>query len=76
MRYRPNLIWKAHVENKSKVFTWILIQDKILTAENMQMRDWPHQDNCVMCNRPLETPLLALPFGQIGLDPSLDLGAL
>jgi len=22
------------------------------SAENLQLRNWPHQDHCVMCNRP------------------------
>ena len=56
-RFCPDLIWKAHAENKCKVFTWILIQNKILTADNLQLRNCPHQDHCVLCNGPLETAL-------------------
>ena len=26
-------------------------------GSNMQTRDWPHQDNCIVCNGPLETGL-------------------
>lgn len=77
-KYLPYLIWKAHAENKNKVFAWILIQDKILIAANLQMRGWPHHGDCVICNGPLEMSLhlLALPFWQIGLESSLDMGAL
>jgi hypothetical protein len=53
--FHTNIIWKAQVENKCKIFTWILVQDKILTAQNLQKRGWPHQDHCVLCNGPLET---------------------
>jgi hypothetical protein len=31
-------IWKAHAENKCKVFTRILIHEKLLTADNLQKR--------------------------------------
>jgi hypothetical protein len=31
---------------------------KILTADNLQKRDWPHQEHYVLCNGPLETGLL------------------
>jgi hypothetical protein len=44
-------------ENKCKVFAWILIHDKILTADNLQRRGWPHQERCVLCDGPLETGL-------------------
>jgi len=27
-----------HVENRCKIFAWILVQDKILTAQNLQKR--------------------------------------
>jgi hypothetical protein len=42
-RFQPDLIWKAHTENKCKFFAWILVQNKILTADNLQLRNWPHQ---------------------------------
>jgi hypothetical protein len=32
-------IWKAQTENKCKVFTWILIHGKILTANNLQKKE-------------------------------------
>ena len=34
--FRTELIWKAQVENKCKIFAWILVQDKIITAHNLQ----------------------------------------
>ena len=66
-RFRRDQIWKAHAENKCKVFTWILIHEKLLTADNLQKRDWPHQDHCALCNGPLETGLhlcLCCPFAK------------
>jgi hypothetical protein len=37
-KFSRDRIWKAHVENKCKVFTWILIHGKLLTANNLQKR--------------------------------------
>jgi len=67
LHFGTDLIWKAHVENRCKIFAWILVQDKILTAQNLQKRGWPHQQQCVMCNGPLETSLhlcLICPFAK------------
>jgi hypothetical protein len=78
-RFRPDLISKAHAENKYKVFTWILIQNKILTADNLQLRNWPHQDHCMLCNGPLETALhlrLLCPPGHRSLAPCAGVGTL
>jgi hypothetical protein len=66
--FKSHLIWKAQAENKCKVFIWTLVQEKILTAENLQKRGWPHQDHCVLCNGPLETCLhlsLLCPFAKV-----------
>jgi hypothetical protein len=66
-RFWTEQIWRAHAENKCKVFTWILLQEKILTADNLQKRGWPHQEHCALCNGPLETGLhlcLLCPFAK------------
>jgi hypothetical protein len=56
-KFQHDLIWKARTENKCKIHVWILMHDKILTADNLQKRGWPHQEHCVLCNRPLEIGL-------------------
>jgi hypothetical protein len=66
-RFQHELIWKAWAENKCKIHTWIPLHNKILTADNLQKRDRPHQDHCVLCNDPLETGLylsLLCPFAK------------
>jgi hypothetical protein len=66
-KFPRDRIWKAHAENKCKVFTWILIHGKLLTADNLQKRGWPHQEHCVLCNGPLETGLhlcLCCPYAK------------
>jgi len=72
--FHTELIWKAQVENRCKIFAWILVQDKILTAHNLQKRGWPHQQQCVLCNGPLETGLhlcLCCPFAKAVWDQIL-----
>ena len=62
------------MENRCKIFAWILVQDKILTAQNLQRRGWPHQQQCVLCNGPLETGLhlcLCCPFAKAVWDQIL-----
>jgi hypothetical protein len=49
-------IWTAKTEPKIKIFTWILLQYKILTANNLAKRGWPHDPQCKLCNSCLETP--------------------
>jgi hypothetical protein len=49
-------IWTAKTEPKIKIFAWILLQYKILTANNLAKRGWPHDPQCKLCNSGLETP--------------------
>ena len=66
-RHHTKLIWRARAENKCKLFAWILIQNKILTSDNLALRGWPHQNSCVLCNGPMETGMhlcLTCPFAQ------------
>lgn len=32
----------------------MLIQGKILMGDILELRGWPRQDNCIVCNGPLE----------------------
>ena len=46
----------------------ILIQNKILTSDNLALRGWPHQNSCALCSGPLETGLhlcLTCPYAQV-----------
>jgi hypothetical protein len=71
IKYNSNLIWKAHTENTCKLFTWILIQDKILTADNLNLRGWPHQKWTARDRSP---PVPTLPLCPSGLATSCNLG--
>jgi hypothetical protein len=48
-------IWNAKAEQKSKMFVWILLQNKILTADNLAKRSWPHNPACILCDQEFET---------------------
>jgi len=65
--HKTSLIWSAKAENKCKLFAWVLIQNKLLTADNLARRGWPHQPSCSLCNGPMESGLhmcLSCPFAQ------------
>lgn len=54
MTFTP--IWGARAEPKGKTFAWILLQQKILTANNLAKRGWPHDPICKLCNGAPKTP--------------------
>jgi hypothetical protein len=49
-------IWKAKTEPKCKVFAWLLLHQKVLTANNLAKRGWPHDPICKLCRIENETP--------------------
>lgn len=50
-----NNIWRAYAEGKLKFFAWLLVQSKLLTADNLLARSWPCSETCVLCDQELET---------------------
>ena len=48
-------IWRAYAEGKHKFFAWLLVQTKILTADKLEARNWPCEQNCVLCDQERET---------------------
>jgi hypothetical protein len=63
-------IWRAKAEPKCKIFAWILLHRKILTTDNLEIRGWPHDLLCKLCNSAHETPthlaitLIVVQFGH------------
>jgi hypothetical protein len=49
-------IWKARTEGKHRFFAWLLLQSKLLTADNLLARNWPCNPLCPLCDQDLETP--------------------
>ncbi|KAJ4758597.1 RNA-directed DNA polymerase (reverse transcriptase)-related family protein [Rhynchospora pubera] len=49
-------LWKLKAPPKVKIFLWLLLQDRLLTQQNLLVRNWPANDGCPCClARPFET---------------------
>ena len=48
-------IWKCKVPLKIKVFTWLVIHDKILSKENLAKKGWMGSIGCVFCGCAVES---------------------
>lgn len=49
-------IWSAAAPSKVKIFTFLLLKDRILTRDGLQRRGINCEEHCVLCDeRPLET---------------------
>jgi hypothetical protein len=49
------LIWKQWAPSKCKHCAWLLLQNRIWTADWLQIRQWPNKYFCQLCYRNLET---------------------
>jgi hypothetical protein len=47
--------WDVKIEGKIKFFLWLLLQNRLWTADRLQKRGWPHQDRCSLCDQTLES---------------------
>lgn len=60
-------IWKPWAPSKCKFFLWLLLQNRIWTADRLLQRGWPNEYFCPLCIRNLETVnhlLIECPFSQ------------
>ena len=48
-------VWRIQAEGKVKFFFWLLVQNRIWTADRLLARGWPHDDVCSLCDQELET---------------------
>jgi len=53
--FLPSTIWRAHAEGKHKFFSWLLVQEKLLTADKLQARNWQCNPLCSLCGCMPET---------------------
>lgn len=54
-------------EEKVRFFTWLLLQDRLWTADRLQRRGWTHDDKCCLCDQDLESAkhlFLECPFAK------------
>jgi hypothetical protein len=54
-RFIANKIWEAHAEPKCKLFGWLALHGRLLTADMLAIRGWPHDPLCPLCLRAPET---------------------
>ncbi|KAF8678989.1 hypothetical protein HU200_046153 [Digitaria exilis] len=48
-------IWGAMAEGKHRIFSWLLVQRKILTADLLLQRIWPCNPVCPLCDQEQES---------------------
>lgn len=44
------LIWKGRVPARIKIFLWLVINDAILTRDNLMKRRWKGEPTCCFCD--------------------------
>lgn len=54
-RCNTTTIWKLHVPPRFKIFAWLLVQNKILTTDNLRKRGYNMAGICYMCRTSDET---------------------
>jgi hypothetical protein len=60
-------LWKTRISQKIKVFLWLVLKNRILSKENLNIRDWKGNTECIFCGflKPQTTssnaPLLCIP---------------
>jgi hypothetical protein len=53
--FNNKAIWRAEVEGKHRLFAWLLVQGRILTVENLMVRNIQCDPVCALCDQDLET---------------------
>jgi hypothetical protein len=48
--FRSKKLWKVRTEPKVKIFAWTMMHQKILTADNLEIRGMQHDPLCLLCN--------------------------
>jgi hypothetical protein len=67
LRDEMSMIWKFRVEDKIKLFMWLLLQNRVRTADGLSNPGRSHDDLCCLCDQSMESAFhLALdcPFGK------------
>lgn len=53
----PNLqaIWDTWAIPKCKLFTWLILQNRVWTSVRLATRGWDHSPTCPLCRNTMET---------------------
>jgi hypothetical protein len=54
-KFNAMKIWSAHTEPKCKLFAWLVLDQKLLTADMLAIRGCPHDPVCPLCLSAPET---------------------
>lgn len=53
--FNAEALWTASAEGKHKLFAWLLVQDRILTADRLLARNWNCDPVYILCDQVEET---------------------
>jgi hypothetical protein len=53
--FSTNKVWRADAEPKCTMFSWLVLHEKILSADRLAVRGWPHDPIYHLCLRSPET---------------------
>ncbi|KAI4981082.1 hypothetical protein ZWY2020_021567 [Hordeum vulgare] len=51
----PRMVWMIWAPPKIKLFSWLILQDKVWTTDRLLRRLWPNCGLCYLCKREQET---------------------
>jgi hypothetical protein len=51
----PELVWNNWAPPKCKLFVWLVLQDRVWTADRLHRRGWPNCGLCQLCKREEES---------------------
>jgi hypothetical protein len=51
----PVDVWNVWAPSRCKFFLWLMLQNRVWTADRLMQRKWPNQYFCPFCIRNLET---------------------
>jgi hypothetical protein len=51
----PSLVWKPWAPPKCKIFSWLILQNRVWTADRLERRGWQNCGQCKLCNQVQET---------------------
>jgi hypothetical protein len=49
------MMWKAWAAPKAELFAWLLLQNRVWTADHWQKRGWPNYGLSPICKKTMES---------------------
>jgi hypothetical protein len=54
-RNYKEIIWSTDAPLRCRIFAWLAVQGRCLTADALAQRGWPHNEECALCLNSAET---------------------